>query len=86
MNGMDNPTTFILEMLQTETDHSTSSKIEPKDLPETAEQKATAKAKTESTVSLSPQELAHSDRLYRPGTVYELNNPKAGVSLKATAT
>lgn len=80
MNGQ-NPQKLVLDMLETQTAYSTKSSITPKELPgQTAADKTTGK------ISLSPQELFHNDRLYSPGMTYEINNPKAGVTMRATAT
>lgn len=84
LNGVKNPKEFIWDILNTNTDESFSTKITP-----IADN--TAQGKKESTtedkkVSLSPLELSHSDKLYRPGMTYEINNPSAGVSMKMTAT
>jgi hypothetical protein len=78
MNG-ENPQKLLLDMLETQTSHSTKSTITPKELPGN-----TSADKTARNISLSPQELFHNDKLYQPGMKYEINNP--GVSLKTTAT
>lgn len=82
INGVSNPKQFILEMLQSQTDYSDKTTITPKELPGSDK----SKDKDTKTVALTPAELFHNDRLYRPGMTYEINNPAAGVSLNATAT
>lgn len=81
MNGENNPKKYILDMLESQTDYSTKTTITPKELPG-----QTAADKAAKTVALTPQELFHNDKFYRPGMVYEINNPKAGITMKATAT
>lgn len=80
MNG-DTPENLIMSMLITETNASSKQSVTPKELPG-----QTTADKAAKTVSLSPQELFHNDRLYQPGMTYEINNPKAGIALRATAT
>lgn len=83
INGED-PKKLLFDMLESQTSVSVKNTVTPKELPgQTASDKT---ANASKTVSLSPQELFHGDRLYQPGMTYEINNPTAGVSLKATAT
>ena len=84
MNDVANPKQFIWDMLESETDYSQTSDITPKDAPETAASKAAKDAKDKS-VALSTPELFYSDKFYRPGMTYEINNPSAGVTMKVTA-
>lgn len=81
MNGVKNPKQFILDMLESQTDYSTETTITPKELPG-----KTTSDKAAKDVALSPQEIMYSDKLYKPGMFFEINNPKAGATMKVTAT
>jgi len=84
LNGVARPEQFILDILETNTDESRSIEVSPE-----TTAKATGKDTTDDNskkIALTPSELFHNDRLYQPGMTYEINNPKAKVSLRATAT
>ncbi len=84
MSGINNPKEFIFNMLKSNKDESFELDIQPV----TAEKAMgvnTSENKTK-TIALSPQELAHMDRLYQPGMTYTMNSPSANTKLDMTAT
>jgi len=84
MNGINNPKEFIFNMLKSNKDETYSLDISPvEDEKATGVSAAASKVKT---ISLSPQELFHMDRLYQPGMTYQMNTPNANVKLNMTAT
>lgn len=80
MNGVSNPQQYILDMLQTNKDETYETSITPKELPGAESEKAAK------TISLTPQELFHNDRLYTPGMTYDINDKTGKTLLKVTST
>jgi hypothetical protein len=83
LEGESNPANFLMNMLDRGTDYESTTKVS------TVSNEKALGTDTEGDskkVSLSPVEMVYGDKLYRPGTVYTINNPNAGVSLDMTAT
>lgn len=86
VNGTNNPLDFILDILKTNTYQSTTTSVEPIEDYKAQGQPAPKDEKEPKQVSLTPAELVHKDRLYKPGMSYILNNPNTGIELNMTAT
>ena len=82
MNGRKNPKELIFDMLVFGTDESKSMSV----IPKAESSVAGGSSKQPKQISLSPQELFHNDRLYKPGTTYDFNSVNAKTIMKATAT
>lgn len=80
MNGVNNPQQYILDMLKTNKPETYESKTTPKELP------GTSAASTAKSISLTPQELFHNDKLYMPGMTYDINDKTGKTLLKVTST
>ncbi|MGV8961987.1 MAG: hypothetical protein ACOH2V_01220 [Candidatus Saccharimonadaceae bacterium] len=83
LNGTSDPLQFIMGMLEAGTDISTTSDISTIANPKTGR---SGDSGSEGKIAPTPVELFHGDRLYKPGTTYQINNPTAGIQLDMAAT
>ena len=81
INGVD-PSEMLLDLVVIGTNESSSTKITP-----ISESKAKTGSEKDinATVSVSPQELFHNDRLYKPGSMYQINLGGSKMNVTASA-
>lgn len=83
----DTPDNVIMSMLIAGTNHSSKMEVVPKDIDGSSlSGDGSSGSKTDKVGPLTPQELFYNDRLRQPGMTYEINTPKTGMTLNATAT
>lgn len=86
MSGLENPKELIFDMLRSNKDEEYEMDIKPVDVDKATGVDSGGSGTKGKTVALSPQELAHMDRLYQPGMTFEMNSPSANTKLNMTAT
>ena len=81
INGIS-PSEMLLDLVVMGTDESSSTQVNP-----ISESKAKSGSEKDinATVAISPQELFHNDRLYKPGSMYQINLGGSKMNVTASA-